>query len=453
MFGLIAALVLSLLAPTSQAQSVPDVPIAIVGGTLLDLSTAGKSQADIRDAVLLIEGERIVAVGERGTVGIPDGARIIDASGMYVLPGLIDGFGAIDNQSYADAYLYMGVTSVVTLSGMRRGPLFEQADPAPRMFKLMGIAPHPRSTEEILTQIDEAAAQGYRIVLLMYGVTPEQLRLAIRRAHELGMTVIGELGSTSYAEAIETDIDAFVHTIRYSLDLVPPDLAQAIAADHHGLQSRQTLIDYQQFFIDLEADDPRLSKHTALLAASGKPLIPTLALQYLPLPFSTNPWNEPIASILDAGDIHMPANRATGEHDVPAEAAARWERLATKLFMVDSVYCAAGAQYLAGSGTDLLGTMPGISIHTELELLVRLGLSHREAIAAATANFAEFFGWQDVGLLERGRYADILVLAGNPLEDLRNLKRIELLMKGGEVVDRDSLIDGHTVESRVDRAL
>jgi hypothetical protein len=321
------------------------------------------------------------------------------------------------------------------------------------MLKLMGIAPHPRSTEEILTQIDEAAALGYRIVLLMYGVTPEQLRLAVRRAHELGMTLIGELGSTSYAEAIETDIDAFVHTIRYSLDLVPPDLARAIAADHHGLESRQTLIDYQQFFIDLEADDPRLSKYAALLAASGKPLIPTLALQYLPLPFNSNPWNEPIARILDAGDIHMPANRATGEHDVPTEAAARWERLATKLFMVDSVYCAAGAHYLAGSGTDLLGTMPGISIHTELELLVRLGLSHREAIAAATANFAEFFGWQDVGLLERGRYADILVLAGNPLEDLRNLKRIEVLMKGGEVVDRDSLIDGHTVESRVDRAL
>jgi hypothetical protein len=429
---------------------VTQAPIAIVGGTVLDLRAAGKSQADIHDAVLLIEGERIVALGKRGIVSVPDGARIIDASDMYVLPGLIDGFGAIDNQSYADAYLYMGVTSVVTLSGMRRGPLYDEADPAPRMFKLMGIAPHPRSTEDIMARIDEAAAQGYRIILLMYGVTPEQMRLAVRKAHASGMTVIGELGSTSYAEAIETDIDAFVHTIRYSLDLVPPDLARAIAADHQGMESRQTLVDYQQFFIDLEADDPRLLNHAALLAASGKPLIPTLALQYLPLPFSTNPWDEPIAGILDAADMHMPANRATGEHDVPPEAAARWEHLATNLFMVDSMYCAAGARYLAGSGTDLLGTMPGISIHTELELLVRLGLTPREAIAAGTANYAEFLGWEDVGLLEPGRYADILVLAGNPLEDLQNLKRIEILLKGGAVVDRASLIDGSPVGSRGD---
>jgi hypothetical protein len=448
MSPLVAALLLVATALAQQADSEPQTPIAIVGGTVLDLGAAGTSRADIDDAVLLIEGERIVAVGERGAVKVPDGARIIDASGKYVLPGLIDGFGAIDNQSYADAYLYMGVTSVVTLSGMRRGPLYEEADPTPRMFKLMGIAPHPQSTENILAQIDEAAAQGYRIVLLMYGVTPDQLRLAVRKGHESGMTVLGELGSTSYAEAIETDIDGFVHTIRYSLDLVPPDLGRAIAADHHGMESRQTLVDYQQFFIDLEADDPRLLSHAALLASSGKPLIPTLALQYLPLPFSTNPWDEPIAGILDADDIHMPANRETGEHEVPPEAAARWERLATKLFMADSVYCAAGARYLAGSGTDLLGTMPGISLHTELELLVRLGLTPREAIAAATANFAEFLGWEDVGLLDPGRYADILVLAGNPLEDLQNLKRIEILLKGGQVMDRSSLIAGAAVPSR-----
>ncbi len=365
---------------------------------------------------------------------------------MYVLPGLIDGFGAIDNQSYANAYLYMGVTSVVTLSGMRRGRLYENANPAPRMFRLMGIAPHPWSTEDILARIDEAAANRYRIVLLMYGVTPEQLRLAIDKAHTLGLTVIGELGSTSYREAVETDIDAFVHTIRYSLDLAPSDLVKAIAADHQGMKSRQTLVDYQQLFIDLEADDPRLANHASLLASSGKPLMPTLSLQYLPLPFSTNPWDEPVASILDAEDIHMPANPETGEHEVPPEAAARWERLAGKLFMVDSVYCAAGARYLAGSGTDLLGTMPGISLHSEIDLLTRLGLAPREAIAAATANFAEFLGWEDIGLLEVGRYADIIAVRGNPLDDLQNLKRIEVLIKGGEILSRESLISGTALD-------
>jgi imidazolonepropionase-like amidohydrolase len=118
--------------------------------------------------------------------------------------------------------------------------------------------------------------------------------------------------------------------------------------------------------------------------------------------------------------------------------------------VVESVSCAAGARYLAASGTDLLGTMPAISLHTELELLDRLGLTPREAIAAATANFAELLGWWDARLVEPERYADILALAGYPLDDLQNLKRIEILLKGEEIVDRNSLIDVPTVPSRAE---
>jgi hypothetical protein len=308
------------------------------------------------------------------------------------------------------------------------------------MFKLLGIAPHPQSTEEILAQIDQAGREEYRIVLLMYGITPEQLRLAVAKAHAAGLTVLGELGFTSYQDAVDTDIDGFVHSIRYSLDLVPADLARAVAEDHQGMESPRTLFQYQQFFIDLTADDPRLAAHAALLAGGGKPLIPTLSLQYLALPGSRNPWQEPIARILDPADIHMPANRETGKHDVTPEAADRWVLLAEGLMRVDRAYFKAGAYYLAGSGTDLLGTLPGISLHTELELLTRIGLTPRQAIAAATDNFAEYFGWAEVGRLEPGRYADLIVVADDPLEDLEHLKRIEVVIKGGELLDRPALV-------------
>ena len=85
--------------------------------------------------------------------------------------------------------------------------------------------------------------------------------------------------------------------------------------------------------------------------------------------------------------------------------------------------------------------MPGVSLHTELELLVRLGLSSREALAAATNNYAIQFGWNELGLVAPGRRADILVVDGDPTESVWNARRISILIVDGEVVDRDALLN------------
>ncbi len=85
--------------------------------------------------------------------------------------------------------------------------------------------------------------------------------------------------------------------------------------------------------------------------------------------------------------------------------------------------------------------MAGISLHTELELLVRLGLSPREALAAATNNYAIQFGWNELGQIAPGRRADILVVDGDPTESIWNARRISGLIVDGNVVDRDALLD------------
>ena len=110
------------------------------------------------------------------------------------------------------------------------------------------------------------------------------------------------------------------------------------------------------------------------------------------------------------------------------------------MLVIENVYYSHGARYLAGSGTDVWGTMPGISLHTELELLTRIGLTPRQAIAAPTPNIVEAFGWNDTGMVEKGRVADLLVVAANPLDDLQNLKIIDHLIKGGVILDRDGLL-------------
>jgi len=98
------------------------------------------------------------------------------------------------------------------------------------------------------------------------------------------------------------------------------------------------------------------------------------------------------------------------EEDLQKKAA----QSALRLWHINGTIFSAFPHYLAGSGADAMGTMPGISLHTELELLVRLGLSPREALAAATNNYAIQFGWNELGLIVPGRRADILVVDADP---------------------------------------
>jgi imidazolonepropionase-like amidohydrolase len=80
-------------------------------------------------------------------------------------------------------------------------------------------------------------------------------------------------------------------------------------------------------------------------------------------------------------------------------------------------------------------------MHTELELLVRLGLTPREALAAATSNYSERFGWHELGLVEAGRRADLLILAADPTADISNTRNIQSVVLDGVVLDRPALLD------------
>jgi imidazolonepropionase-like amidohydrolase len=95
---------------------------------------------------------------------------------------------------------------------------------------------------------------------------------------------------------------------------------------------------------------------------------------------------------------------------------------------------------MTGSGATAFGTLPGISLHTELEMLSHMGLSNRQVIAAATNNFSLLWDWRHIGKIAPGREADLLVLSANPLDSLQALKQIDILMVDGHVVDRDVLL-------------
>src|SRR4051812_6431724 len=195
----------------ASAQGQPSRVIALVGGTVVDVSAFGPSPRDLADAAVVVENGRITAVGSRRSTVVPRGAEVIDATGKFIVPGLHDVFSTIDNQAYANALLYMGVTAIVGLDepgpNTRRGALFTKANPSPRIYRLAalqgydgsGLTPPPatvadllergrkRSVEELITLVDDLARDGNKVLLLHYTLVPEQLRAVAAHARKIGL--------------------------------------------------------------------------------------------------------------------------------------------------------------------------------------------------------------------------------------------------------------------------
>src|SRR3954468_3217364 len=278
-------LLLLLAVTTASVQEQRARPIALVGGTVVDVSAFGTSTADIRDAVVIVEGGRIASAGTRRSTAIPRGAEVIDASGKFIVPGLHDAFATIDNQAYANAFLYMGVTAIIANEGSdsRRDPLFTSGAPSPRIYKMAnvqgydptGVVPAPRTITELMThgrkmdsaeltrRVDDLASGGIKLLLLHYSLHPEQLRVVAAPARDIGLGTIGGLGATTYPEAIAAGVKAFVHTSRYSLELAPPDLRARVAAAPFG----PPRIPYDEYLTSVKEDDPVLARYAATLGS------------------------------------------------------------------------------------------------------------------------------------------------------------------------------------------
>ena len=113
---------------------------------------------------------------------------------------------------------------------------------------------------------------------------------------------------------------------------------------------------------------------------------------------------------------------------------------ARSLMQMQSAFVEAGVHYLAASGTTAFGVLPGDGLHWELALLTRLGLTPRQALAAATSNYASLFGWTDRGEIAKGRLADIVVLTADPTRSIGNARSIERVILNGVELDRAALL-------------
>jgi len=452
------------------------VPLVLAGGTVVDVTEWGRSAKDMQDAVVIVRDGRVSEVGMRAAIPIPKGARVIDCTGKFIIPGLIDGFAGMNSQGQASANLYMGVTTVVASGDDRRGLIDFSANPAPHIYLLDSIGStddwsmlihepqwaaklkegaHPAelSPEDTARQMADTAKLGTRVLWLGHNLTAANTQWIVAHAHQMGLVTYGEFVSTPYQVGIEAGVDALLHMSRYELGVVPDELQRPLVDDPEGAAAN-TAYDYSE---RLPATDPHLAAYAKFIASHHAALMPTFSLFFLQLPGHRNPWKEPAAALLDPKRMFDAPDRATGELNYPL---APWTRhlpaigqrylednqrkkaalSAMRLWRINETIFSAYPHYLAASGAAVFGSMPGISMHTELELLVRLGLSPREALAAGTNNYALQFGWNELGQIAPGRRADILVVDGDPTVNIWNARHISSLIIDGNVMDREALL-------------
>jgi hypothetical protein len=437
--------------------------VAIVGATIIDVQSAGRSTHDFPNATIVIRNGVIAEVGDRKKITIPRGTRVVHAPGSYVVPALVDGFGAMRGPGFADAYLYEGVTTVyVTRSppGQDGEQLVADTPRGPRLIRSAtisgylpdGVVPttHPwtehrlkdarKSADALIGEIDHLADSGVRGLQISFDVWPDQLDIIIDEARRRHLATTIEPAFTSYPYAIRAGIGALIRNDRYETALATAQDLLAYADDPMGKGVASAYRDV----CGTDLGSPILAALGGQLAQSRTALIPILAIEATADDVGApNPWHSRSAAFVHPNDLDDPVDPKTGARPYLESHPDRRQALqacARHRQDIDGTLHRSGALYLAGSGTPAFGIMPGGGLHQELRLLQHIGLTPREALAAATSNFVDVFGWQDIGRIEAGRAGDLLVVGSDPRLDVAALDDIQTVVHDGRVIDRKALL-------------
>jgi imidazolonepropionase-like amidohydrolase len=433
----------SLILGLALAGSARAAPAVVLEGARL-IDGTGRPARD--NAALVIEGDRITAVGTAGKLARPKGARVIDVHGRTIMPGLISAHSHVGlvtgTANRADAYtreavqralvLYeqYGVTSVVTL-GLNRDLVFELRDqqkqgkfPGASIFTAGrgigapgGVPPQPVAPDQIYrpATIDEARADvrelaGHHADIVKIWVDdnfgkftkmqPDVYTAVIDECHKHGLRVASHVFYLADAKAlVAAGVDVLAHSVR---DLpIDADLIRALKS--RGVFYIPTLSVDESFFVF--AEQPDVLGDEFFKRAVSPELVQMFQSQAYRDKVKDNPSVPKEKAAFAVAQKNLKALHDAGVH--------------------------------IGFGTDSGANperIPGWGEHHELELMVRAGLSPMDAIVAATQTSAALIKATDRGTLEAGKRADFLVLAADPTADIRNTRQLVSVWHGGHEI-------------------
>ncbi len=409
--------ILLLCAGTAGAQDV----LVLRSATVID----GTSASPRERITILIRGERIVTVSPDGRVPIPPQATVLDATGRWVIPGLVEVHTHSTARPRLAQALALGVTSALVIapsdSFLALGPWSaEPSSAAPRMFITPGgftggfpepfvqgfALERPASPREARRAVDALTARGARQFKIWHDdgslwsltdlrlpmLTPEVLTEIVRAAHQRKARVYAHAWLARDARAmLDAGVDAIIHPIADSI--IDPALLRRFA--ERGVATATTWAGIMRIF-NRSAFARRVLADERLLGVL--------------------PDSERAAFARDT--------------EPPVKAEPLWQRLEGHRATVSRNARAlldAGAPLAVGSDGPV-----GLATHLEMELMVEGGLTPREVLVAATVGGAQLLGLsREVGTVEAGKRADLVVLRSDPLADIRNTRDVEWTIKGG----------------------
>ncbi|HZP25810.1 MAG TPA: amidohydrolase family protein, partial [Dehalococcoidia bacterium] len=408
--------------------------LVIEGGTLID----GSGSAPVPNSTVVVQGNRIQAVGQRGQVERPPGAQVIDASGKHVMPGLIDMH--VHYRDWMPQLLAShGVTSAVDLSNdpdwifaQREGIASHKID-GPRLFVTgQGMGAHPAmgnvfrtlsSPEDATAQTADLLGQGADLVKVYTHITSEQLDAVSEEAARHGKPVIGHINSLTAVQAADAGISALAHAtgIGAAAFADPERLAQFKVDNEIGLA-----VDFPYYLMaHADTDEKLLEKVTQKLLDKNvgvefnfvniaKGVTPRCGQYEL---FDVHLLNRPELQYLPE-DFKLRALSYNIWWDLKEEEKQRLAKGLAVMQQFARTFARAGGRVLIGTDIQAF-VIPGLSLHRELELLVDAGLSPMEVLVDATLGNAKFLGVADqLGTIMPGMLADVIVIDGDPLANI-----------------------------------
>ena len=424
--------------------------VALVGATLID----GSGGPSLPDAAVVVRGGRIESIGLRAAFQLPKRTREVDVSGQWIIPGLIDSHVHMaPAMSWAPPrFLAWGVTTVrdahggiASLSALKRrsnkgtpeGPRVYAAgamiDGRPPTYS-DAIAVSNES--EARKGVDRLVSAGADFIKVYTRIDPPLLRAIVDEARAFNLAVTGHLGMTDAVSAAKAGIASIEHLTGVP-EAALPKPSSLFTAHYRGFFPGWTAFERSWAGLDSVA----LTRVAIRLAEAKITLVPTLVL------------HETLARLDEPGMSRDPALQDVPEAqqrdwDVSGLIArAGWDKDDFEAFrrsranqdLFIRLFAAAGGRLAAGTDAADQMLVPGYSEHREMELLVRAGLTPREALRAATRNAAVLIGVDSLGLLAPGKVADLVVLSKDPLVDIRNTRAITAVMARGYLLDADSI--------------
>lgn len=465
-------------APQRAEPARDDRPaLVLLHATVVDPRTATPQ----RDVTIVVRGDRIVALGPGATTPVPPRARVVDATGKFVIPGLWDMHvhlvnrptPALAEKLLLPLYLAHGVVGVRDMGsdferiralreGVARGALI-----GPRIVAAGPFVdgPQPAAPFVLPVTTDTEARAAVR-TLVGGGADFVKVQAGLSRASFLAIAEESARAKIPFVGHVPEAIDAreVVDAGQRSIEHVSPALTgdagillscsrEVVAlrtellaieaasakegADPISLRDRDRALKVRM----IDTFDPaKCGDLFARMVAKGTRVVPTLiwSRQQLPIAATEAAPASPYAQA-STRDRWREA-RAGYLARSTAEDFARNARIANASSALVLALHRAGVPVLAGTDSFDAFVLPGQSLHEELALLVEAGLSPREALSAATLGAATFLGAaNDRGLVAEGKLADLVVLDADPIADIHNVARVHAVMLRGVLSDRAEL--------------